>query len=427
MPAEVSSQRDPVIAPPVTPVPAATVVLLRPGPRGLEVLLTHRPSSMAFAAGMHVFPGGRVDAADAGEELATRSALDAATAAARLGDELPGQSALAMHVAAIRELWEEVGILLADTPRDVASVAAARVALLAGRTDFASVAADLGLRLRTDLLVPLSRWVTPPAYPRRFDARFFAAVAPSGEASIAGEEVAAIDWHVPSEALDAMADGRIGMWLPTSCTLQQLEHLRDVTDLDRLRPGPLDPVAIDEPAGDVVRVRMPAAGGVAGQPVNAYLVGRRRFVLVDPGDPTGPALERCLEEAARRGGTIAAIALTHADPDHHGGAEALAEQLSIPILAGRGAARRFPNEVREVADRAVIDAGDVPLTVLETPGPRPEHLAFLVRDHAVVIGDLDGRRGSRSIVGPADAAAWSRSSARVDALPATVVRLPGHP
>ena len=93
-------------------------------------------------------------------------------------------------------------------------------------------------------------------------------------------------------------------------------------------------------------------GGVAGQPVCAYLVGRRRFVLVDPGDPTGPALERCLEEAAARGGEISAIALTHADPDHHGGAEGLAERLDIPVFAGPGASRRLPYQVRELADGA---------------------------------------------------------------------------
>ena len=413
-------------SPPVTPVPAATVVLLRPSPRGVEVLLTHRPATMAFAAGMHVFPGGRVDAADSDDNLAARSVLDRAAAAARFGDELTPAIALAHHVAAIRELWEEAGILLADTPRDSAAVAAARAALLVNRSAFADLAEELDLRLRTDLLVPLSRWVTPPGYPRRFDARFFAALAPAGEASIGGDEVAAIGWDAPSDALAAMADGRLGMWLPTSCTLQQLEHVRDVRDLDRVRAGRLGPISADEPAPDVVRIEMPAGGGVAGQPVNAYLVGRRRFVLVDPGDPTGPALERCLEEAATRGGSIEAIALTHADPDHHGGAEALAEQLSIPILGGPGAARRLPHAVREIADGAVIDAGDVPVRALETPGPRPEHLAFLVGEGLLLAGDLDGRRGSRSIAGPSDQAAWSRSRARVDAL-GDVVRLAGHP
>ena len=84
------------------------------------------------------------------------------------------------------------------------------------------------------------------------------------------------------------------------------------------------------------RIVMPAGGGVAGQPVCAYLVGRRRFVLVDPGDPTGPALDRALALVAERGGSIVAIALTHADPDHAGGAEAMAEIAGMRrCLAGR--------------------------------------------------------------------------------------------
>ena len=133
------------------------------------------------------------------------------------------------------------------------------------------------------------------------------------------------------------------------------------------------------PADGVVRIEMPAGGGVAGQPVKAYLVGRRSFVLVDPGDPTGPALERAVVEAAERGGTIRAIALTHVDPDHAAGAEALAEQLGIPVLVGPGGGRPLPYDVRELADGEVIDAGDVPLRVVSTPGPRPDHLAFVAR------------------------------------------------
>ena len=95
---------------------------------------------------------------------------------------------------------------------------------------------------------------------------------------------------------------------------------------------------------------MPAGGGVAGQPVCAYLVGRRRFVLVDPGDPTGPALERALTIATRRDGTIEAVALTHVDPDHAAGAEAVAERLGIPIVTGPGGGRPLPYPVRELAD-----------------------------------------------------------------------------
>ncbi len=392
------------------------------------MLLTHRPSTMAFAAGMHVFPGGRVDAADAGDELAARSTLDRSAAAQRLGHELDGTAALATHVAAIRELWEEAGILLADTDRRPSEVESARAALVAGSAGFGGLVASLGLRLRTDLLQPLSRWVTPVGYPRRFDARFFAAVMPeTGEASIGGSEVAAMAWHVPRDALDAMADGRIGLWLPTSTTLQQLEHVARMDELARLAPGALGDVAMADVAPNVVRIVMPAAGGVSGQPVCAYLVGRRHLVLVDPGDPTGPALERCLEEAARRDGAIVAIALTSVDPDHHGGAEALAERLAVPVLAGPGAQRRLPYAIEEVVDGAVLEHGDVPLRVMSTPGLGPEHLAFVVDDgSAVLTGDLDGRRGARSIFRPIDAAALGLSRARVDGLPRHWRRLAAH-
>ena len=414
---------------PATPIPAATVVVLREASAGPEVLLTHRPATMAFAAGMHVFPGGRVDTGDASIKLAARSAIGSDAAAARLGGDVAPETALAAHLAAIRELWEESGILLAETSATPDEVAAARATLVDGTADFGALAEQLGLGLRTDLLQPLSRWVTPPGYPRRFDARFFAAMLPDGAAdpTIASDEVVSLEWFRPSDALHAMADGRIGLWLPTSSTLQQLEHLEDAADLARLAPGQIGDVLVDEPAPDVIRIVMPAGGGVAGQPVCAYLVGQRRFVLVDPGDPTGPALDRCLEIGAARGGEITAIALTHADPDHHGGAEGLAERLRIPVLAGPGAGRRLPYAIVEVADGDVIHVGDVPLQVVGTPGPRPDHLAFFDGIGGVaLIGDLDGRRGARMLAGPFDAAAWTASRARLEAL-APMVRLRGHP
>jgi glyoxylase-like metal-dependent hydrolase (beta-lactamase superfamily II)/8-oxo-dGTP pyrophosphatase MutT (NUDIX family) len=416
-------------ADPVVPVPAATVVVLREAAAGPEVLLTHRPATMAFAAGMHVFPGGRVEAADGSAELAARSALRSEEAAARLGGDLPPDAALAAHIAAIREAWEESGILLADSTRSSATLAAARRGLVDGTAGFGELAARLDLRLRTDLLHALSRWVTPPGYPRRFDARFFAAVLPEHApgASIASDEVVALEWSRPSDALDAMADGHIGLWLPTSSTLQQLEHLADLAELERLAPGALGDVVVDAPAADVVRVTMPAGGGVAGQPVCAYLVGRRRIVLVDPGDPTGPALERCLEIVTARGGAITAIALTHADPDHHGGAEGLAERLAVPVLAGPGAGRRLPYPIIELGGTDVIQAGDVPLRVIASPGPRPDHLAFLdVVGGVALTGDLDGRRGARMIPGPSDASAWAASRSALDAV-RPIVRLGGHP
>ena len=111
------------------PRPAATVVLLRPGPAGLEVLLTQRPTTMAFAGGAHVFPGGRVDPADADPALLARSVLSATDAAAALGGDLAPAAALAAHVAALRESFEEAGVLLADTLASPARIGEARSAL----------------------------------------------------------------------------------------------------------------------------------------------------------------------------------------------------------------------------------------------------------------------------------------------------------
>jgi glyoxylase-like metal-dependent hydrolase (beta-lactamase superfamily II) len=295
------------------------------------------------------------------------------------------------------------------------------------------VADALDLRLRTDLLVPLSRWVTPRGYPRRFDARFFAASLPDGATpTFEGGEVVAHTWLRPGAALEAMADGRMILWLPTSSTLQQLEHVGSIDDIRTgLAPGVLGVVA-EETLGPVVtRIVMPAGGGVAGQPVCSYLVGRRRFVLVDPGDPTGPGLDRAITLAAGRGGPIEAIALTNVDPDHAAGAEALAEGLGIEVLTGPGGGRPLPYAVRELADGEALTAGDVALRVIHTPGPRPDHVAFFGSDDAgdtfVLTGDLDGVRGARSISGPPDRRAWAASRERVEHIAPRAGHLAGHP
>ena len=415
-----------------TPLPAATVVLLRSGTDGLEVLLTHRPASMAFAPDVHVFPGGRVDAADTDRSLLARSVVTPAEASEALGGDLAPIDALAAHVAAIREVFEEVGILLADHApgANIEDVATARHRLLESPTAFPIVADELDLRLRTDLLVPLSRWVTPPIMERRFDARFFAAWMPDGaKASLVGQEVAAHGWQRPVDALESMARGELAMWLPTSTTLTQLLHVRSIDEVrSRLAPARFGAVAVESISDAIVRIEMPAGGGVAGQPVNAYLVGRRRLVLVDPGDPTGPALERAVEEAAKRGGRIEAIALTCAEPDHAGGAESLREQLGIDVLVGTGGGRLLPYPVGELDDGALIDAGDVPLRVVASPGLEPEAVAFVIGEgQYAVTGDLDGGRGARSMFGPVDDGAVQQSVARLRSAAPDARWLGGHP
>jgi glyoxylase-like metal-dependent hydrolase (beta-lactamase superfamily II)/8-oxo-dGTP pyrophosphatase MutT (NUDIX family) len=399
---------------------------------------------MAFAPDINVFPGGRVDPGDAEASLLARSLVTAAAAAIALGGDLEPTMALAVHVAAIRELFEEAGVLLADHAEGAATEAgaagsavpsrlltAARSALVGGDSTFGAIAAELGLRLRTDLLVPLSRWVTPPIMPRRFDTRFFAAELPAGaRVSFEGDEVADHAWLTPAAALDAMSEGRLAMWLPTSATLQQLEHVASIEEMrQRLSPGLLGAIEVETIAPEVTRIVMPAGGGVAGQPVNAYLVGRRQLVLIDPGDPTGPSLDRVVELAAARGGSIEAIALTHVDPDHAGGAEVFGAILGVPVLAGPGGGRSLPYSVVEVADMELLGGCDVPLQAVLAPGPRPDHLCFLLGDGVafVIAGDLDGRRGARAVPGPMDETAAAASRERLRRLAPDCPRLGGHP
>ena len=425
----------------VEPRPAATVVVVRPGVDGLEVLLTHRPASMAFAGDMHAFPGGAVDAADADPRLEVRSAVSARGAFVRLGGgpegHLTPERALALHVAAIRELFEEAGVLLANGPRgvwpDTDALAAARVALLAGEATLGDVADSLDLRLRTDLLAPISNWTTPPVMPRRFDTRFFVAELPPGiEPTFTTDEVLAHRWLTPTAALEAMADGEIGLWPPTSATLQQLEHVTSFAEIrERLAPGPLvAPRAVVESAV-LERIVLGGAGGVPGQTVNCYLVGRQELIVVDPGDPSDAAAEAILAAAAERGGRVAAVAVTHVDPDHAAGAEPLALRLGFRVIVGPGGGRVLSHDVEEVADGQRITAGDVELTVVAAPGPRPDHVAYLIGADAAgngpdfLVGDLVGGRGSRAVFGPSDGEAWQRSLVRLAGIGPRRV-FPGH-
>lgn len=361
---------------------------------------------MAFAGDVFVFPGGRVDDEDA--------------------DERFGGSPF--EVAAIRELFEEAGVLLAEradgAAPDPAAVAGARRALVFGETTFGAVVEALLLRLRPDLLAPISRWTTPPIMPRRFDTQFFVAGLPMGvEPSFETEEVVDHRWLTARAALDAMAAGEMAMWVPTSATLQQLEHASGIGDVRRrIVPGDAPAPRVIEERPGLTRIVVGSAGAMPGQTVNSYLVGAGDLVVVDPGDPSDAAADAILGVAAAQGGRLVAIALTHADPDHAAGAEALALRLDLPILAGPAAGHDLPYLVRELADGERIGAGGMELEVLTTPGPRPDHVAF-VSEAFILAGDLVGGRAARALLGQPDDTAW-RSS--IDRLHGRARLYPGH-
>ena len=329
----------------VVPVPAATVVLLRPGPDGPEVLLTQRPSTMAFGPGLHVFPGGKVDPEDGATDGV--SPAEAAAAAHRLGDNVSPAEAVALHRAAIRELREEVGVELTGMDR----------------------------------LVPIAQWTTPRFMPRRFSTWFFVAdLPPDAEPVFEPDEVIAHRWLTIDGAFDALAAGEIQMWVPTSSTLERLASTgaqRAVDVAGVIRFTRTEPPVLLEEGPDVVRFRFGEVGALPGGTGETTLIGRRELVLVDPGDPSDQALDAIDAAVARRAGRISAIVLTRTDPDHAAGAEALAIPLGIPILAAPGADRRLPYATEEVDDGARLPT-DVPVRV--RLGPPGSGRLELVRD-----------------------------------------------
>jgi 8-oxo-dGTP pyrophosphatase MutT (NUDIX family) len=221
---------------PVDARPAATVVLLRDGVAGLEAYLLRRVPTMAFAPGMHVFPGGSVDPRDADAALrwagpppdswSSRLAADAALVTA-------------LTCAAVRETFEESGVLLAGgSPDDVvadttgADWEADRAALLDRSLAFGELLERRGLVLRADLLAPWTHWITPEFEERRYDTRFFVAALPAGQRTrdVGGEADQSV-WMRPVDAYAGFRDGTLAMLPPTAVTLSELLPYGTVADV----------------------------------------------------------------------------------------------------------------------------------------------------------------------------------------------------
>jgi 8-oxo-dGTP pyrophosphatase MutT (NUDIX family)/glyoxylase-like metal-dependent hydrolase (beta-lactamase superfamily II) len=393
---------------------------MRPGSAGAEVLLTHRPPTMAFGPGLHVFPGGAVDPGDVDPSLASRSVLDArACAAAWAGDLAPGP-ALAHAVAAIRELYEEAGVLLATGPDGRPPDAAAVEAAHRDGEGLAALVSRLDLRLRTDRLAPLSHWVTPPVeLARRYDARFFAADAADGAGfRLDDREVVAHAWMRPGDALAACRRGRLDLWAPTATTLREIADAQGADDVRRhLAPsGPARDPVVDRLSAAVVRVRAFGAGGLPGRTVCTYLVGRHRVVVVDPGDPNEPAADAILGAIAAVGAAPAGIVLTATEPAHAGGLTGLALRSGLPVVASPGAGRELWDGLRAAVDGELLELGDVPLRVLAALGVGDGRLALDAAGEEIVLtGDLFGP-GPDGIPGRYADATLEAGRARVDAL-----------
>lgn len=257
--------------PPVTPKDAATVMLVRDTASGLEVFLQRRVKGMPFAGGMTVFPGGGVDQRDADTSLAWHGP-GAEWWAERFFCDV--SLARALVCAAVRETFEESGVLLAGPDEhsvvaDVRPFAGAREQLVNRELSLAGFLAEAGLVLRADLLRPWANWLTPEQETRRFDTRFFLARLPEGQLADGDtSEAADTRWQRPGDALDDWKAGRAGLLPPTWTTLAELEECATVAEamgVEREITMLMPKVARD---GDTLRIVLPGDPLYDGSPAH---------------------------------------------------------------------------------------------------------------------------------------------------------------
>ncbi len=433
---------------PVATRAAATLLLLRDSPEGLEVLMTRRSSSASFAPGAQVFPGGGVDEADA---AAHPQALR------RAGHS---DSDLTHAIAAIRESFEELGVLLArrsdGTPATQGDVAALNRSL-----PFVAQCRDLGLTLATDETFLLARWITDRNRAQRFDVPFLVARMPADQTPVADEtEQFEPVWVRPTQALDRLESGEFSMMFPTIRTLAHLKNYANVQAVlqacavseqplwtSSSRAGwlagqearytedesPYGELALVCPDGQIrhtldwqsekpvallknlMRLTAPNPGMMTGPGTNSYLVGDSDcgYIAIDPGPADAEHLERLWQAA---GGDIRMIVCTHSHPDHSPGAKPLqalclaAGRAAPPIwgLASAATARaasEFKPD-RELLDQQILSLQNHnvshSLQVIYTPGHAANHLCLVLMEDALLFSGDHVLNGSTTLVDPPD-------------------------
>lgn len=431
--------------PPPDARPAASLLLLRDGERGLELLMLRRAEREGDRrSGAAVFPGGVLDARDRAAHPFCVGPDDASLSA-RLGVTDGG---LDFAIAAVRETFEEVGLLLADGAFEIAALQGWRQRLQAGSAGAAEFCAANGLKLDLRELVYFAHWLTPPGAARRFDTRFFAAPAPAGQLAEAdGGETVEQMWLTPQQALEP--ERQLKLLPVTRRILQQmsahadvaraLAALRAVDQVPLVMPrrglGPRGEVVVlphelpyaeigrldPEGRGDVhadlqpgrgvrlspriVRITAPNPGPMTGPGTNTYLVGDgARCTVIDPGPVSETHLQALLAAAP---GRIERILVTHTHRDHSPGAVALAAATGAPVW-GRVADHPLWQDESFAPDREPvggerIDAGSgITLRVIHTPGHASNHLCFLLEEEKLLFTGDHVMQGSTVVINPPD-------------------------
>ncbi|MEW6734131.1 MAG: MBL fold metallo-hydrolase [Acidobacteriota bacterium] len=409
----------------VTPKDAASIVILS-NPEDPHIYWVRRADALVYMGGFHVFPGGQRDSGDA--EINVLNAPDADTAT--------------MITCAIREAFEETGVLIAPGSErlSTAQIGELRAELMAETASFKEILSKANLSLDATLLASGGRWLTPPFAPRRFNTWFFTCWLPAGQQpEIINGELVEGEWIRPCEALARWQASKVMMAPPTIHIIRTLSG-----GLDNLGARL---TSIPEANGGLVR-RIEMRPGILLFPVrtptlppathtNCYLVGGEEFVIIDPASPyqeEQASLAQFIDEMIAAGQRPREILLTHFHPDHVGGVEALRAHLGVPVAAHELAQARLGNQVK--IDRFLKDGDRInlpgdpgwQLVALHTPGHSRDHLCFYEEQSgALISGDLIVGFGSVIIDPPeGNMKQYLDSLRRVEALPLLTVLFGAH-
>ena len=423
--------------------PAATLLLLRDTEGGIEVLMTRRSMTASFAPGAYVFPGGGIDGADAlAHAQSTRRA---------------GQSDLHLTqaIAAIRESFEELGVLLARHA-DGSHASSQDIAALSREAPFAAQCQARGLSLAGADVFMLAHWVTDRDLPRRFDVPFLVARMPEGQTPVADEaEQFEPCWVRPADALARHAAETFFMIFPTLRTLERLQRYASVeavlTACAHDKPlwiscpragllggqdarymemdAPYGELALTSPDGqlvhaldwqserpvpllkNVMRLTAPNPGMMTGPGTNSYIVGTRDtgYIVIDPGPDDALHIGRLFEAT---GGRIEAIVCTHSHPDHSPGARPLQALCAHrPPVLGLPSAATARADSHFIPDRSLSNqelltlahqAQQHTLAVVFTPGHAANHACLVLVEDGLLFSGDHILNGSTTIINPPD-------------------------
>jgi len=429
------------------------VLLLRDGPEGLEVLMTRRSETASFAAGAYVFPGGAIDDADAhARAISTRRRTQS-------------RVQLTQAITAVRETFEELGVLLAHRA-DGTPVSAAEVAAMDRNADnafsFVEQCAARGLRLATDQVYTLAHWITDRDLPKRFDVPFLVARMPADQVPVSDDaEQFEPVWVRPADALARHAKGRFHMIFPTLRTLKRLTVFTTVDSVLSLcaqekplwtscprgghlngedvrfmeHEAPYGELALVVPDGrllhkldwqhiepvpllkNVLRLTAGNSSAMTGPGTNSYVVGDANtgYIVIDPGPADFDHVGRLWRAT---NGDIRMIVCTHSHADHSPGAQPLQALCphKPPILGlpsaptARPPARFVPDRALKHGEQLVLFGADGEtgeavthtLRVIHTPGHAANHLCLVLEEDGLLISGDHVLNGSTTVVDPPD-------------------------